>query len=249
MWVRYGRKPKGDGVVTGRDWQAWWNEVPAQMPDTDFYHHVGRTVGGRATGEKDLITTSNAIISALQLVGNEIILDLCCGNGLLSKKLAAHCAKLIGVDYSVSLINIARRFNNGSNIYYVVSDVVRIGPGVIGLPQVEAAYLASAFQYFDVTAASELLSRLRAIAAPKFRLFIEGIADEERIFDFYDTSERQEEYRRRTAEGTEHIKTWWSRRALAELARSEGFNCAAIAQAPDRVCAHYRFDALLTMAE
>jgi cyclopropane fatty-acyl-phospholipid synthase-like methyltransferase len=247
--VLYGGKPKGDRVVTGRDWKAWWNEVPAQMPDTDLYHHVGRTVGGRANGEKDIITTSEAIISALQLTGNEIVLDLCCGNGLLSKKLAAHCAKLIGIDYSASLISIARRLNDGNNIDYVVSDVVHIGPGVIGLTEVEAAYLASAFQYFDVTAASELLRRLRAIAAPNFRLFIEGIADKERIFDFYDTPERQEEYRKRTAEGTEHIQTWWSRRALAELARSEGFECAAIAQAPDRVCAHYRFDALLTMAQ
>jgi SAM-dependent methyltransferase len=235
--------------VTGRDWKAWWNEAPAQMPDTDLYHQVGRTVGGRANGEKDLMTTSKAIISALQLAGNEVVLDLCCGNGLLTKKIAPHCGRLIAVDYSISLISIANRLNNGRNINYFVSDVVQIGPGVIGLTEVEAAYLASALQYFDGAAASELLRRLRAIAAPKFRLFFEGIADEEKILDFYDTPERQEEHRRRVAEGTEHIGTWWSRRALAELARSEGFNCTATAQGPDRVCAHYRFDALLTMTQ
>ena len=232
--------------MTGRDWKVWWNQVPAQM--LDFYHQVGRTVGGKANGEADLITTSEAIVSALRLSGREVVLDLCCGNGLLSKRIAGHCRRLIGVDYSSSLIDIARRLNGASNIDYIVSDVVSISSGVIGLAKVEAAYLAFALQYFDATAAGELLKRLRAVAAPDFRLFIEGIPDQERIFDFYNTPERQQEYKKRKAEGTEHLGNWWSRSTLSELARSHGFDCTTIAQGTSRVCAHYRFDALFTIA-
>jgi SAM-dependent methyltransferase len=219
------------------------------MPASNFYHQVGRTVGGLATGENDLNTTSEAIRAALQLVGDEVVLDLCCGNGLLTKKIAPYCRRLIGVDYSEPLITIAKRCHSFSNVEYMISDVLCIGPELIGLTEVQAAYLAFAFQYFDAASATELLQSLRSIAAPGFRLFIEGIADETRLFDFYDTPERLAEYRRRRAEGSEQIVNWWNRSALVKFARSEGFHCVAMAQGPERVCAHYRFDALLTIGD
>jgi cyclopropane fatty-acyl-phospholipid synthase-like methyltransferase len=233
--------------VTGRDWEAWWNQVPAQMPD--LYHQVGRTVGGRANGEADLVATSEAIISTLQLSGSEAVLDLCCGNGLLTKRIAPQCRTLIGVDYSASLIDIAQRTNAGRNITYVVSDVVAISPRVIGMAKVEAVYLASALQYFDATTTGKLLRRLRALATQDFRFVIEGIPDKAKFYDFYNTPERLRDYLTRKAEGTEHIATWWSQSTLDGLAQSHGFNCTTIAQDSNRFCAHYRFDALLSIAD
>jgi cyclopropane fatty-acyl-phospholipid synthase-like methyltransferase len=217
------------------------------MPD--LYHQVGRTVGGQANGETDIVTTSEAIISTLQLSGSEAVLDLCCGNGLLTKRIAPHCLTLIGVDYSASLIDMARRINGSRNITYVVSDVVSINPRVIGLAKVEAAYLASALQYFDATVTGQLLRRLRALATQDFRFVIEGIPDKTKFYDFYNTPERLRDHLKRKAEGTEHIGTWWSQSTLDRLARSHGFNCTTIAQGGNRFCTHYRFDALLTIAD
>jgi len=56
---------------------------------------------------------------------SDIVLDVGCGNGYSTAKFAAHCKKIIGLDYSVEMINRAKRENsNKSNISFVVGDVL-----------------------------------------------------------------------------------------------------------------------------
>jgi cyclopropane fatty-acyl-phospholipid synthase-like methyltransferase len=232
-----------------RNWQTWWNEVPAQIPESSVFEQVARTRSGEPTGEADITATAEAIVSALELSGREAVLDLCCGNGLLSRRIAAHCRKLIGVDYSYTLVARARKLHSGENIDYLLADVTRIDRTLLGQDDFDAAYMAFSFQYFDHDMAALLFQRLRALAGTHFKLFLESIPDRERIFAFYDTPERHEEYRRRKAEGTEAVGHWWTRDALTALAESEHFRCELIEQDPQRTNAHYRFDALLHLVE
>jgi cyclopropane fatty-acyl-phospholipid synthase-like methyltransferase len=227
-----------------RDWKAWWNTSEAvQSPDS--YRQVGRTVSGVATGDADPASVCDAIVEALALTGTETLLDLCCGNGLVTSLVAAHCRHVVAVDYSAPLIGAARLHHARGNVDYVVADVSRLDAVAVDLSQTDAAYMSLAFQYFDSDKARALLASLRAVVPPRCRLFLEDIPDAARLFDFYNTPERQAEYRRRIADGTEAIGHWWSADDLVRLAASEGFDCRIITQPAQRFRTHYRFDAML----
>jgi SAM-dependent methyltransferase len=231
--------------VTLKDWRKWWNEFPSHWPRNEVYHQVGRTVGGVPTGEPDIVATSEAILSALRPSPTEIVLDLCCGNGLVTERIAPHCGRLIGVDFSEPLIRIAR--SRTPDVKFVVADVTMIDGVLLGVDRVDAAYLAFTFHNFDEEMASKLLSQLKIIAKPKFRLFLESIPDIDRIKAHYHTPERMAAHRDRKAKGTELIENWWSTNQLIAVARAEGFACELHMQGTDRVNNHYRFDALLTL--
>lgn len=227
------------------DWREWWNEYPARVPQSEFFTQVGRTVGGMPTGQADLITTSEAILSALRPSPGEIVLDLCCGNGLVTERIAPHCGRLIGIDFSEPLIRIAR--SRIPNVEFVVADVTMIDGKLLGVDRVDAAYLAFAFHNFDEAKARKLLTQLNFIAGPKFRLFLESIPDIARIKAHYHTRERMAAFQMRKAEGTEQIENWWSAKRLDAVARAEGFASEPRMQGADRVNSHYRFDALLRL--
>jgi len=201
-----------------------------------------------ATGADDVDATTKAILTALGLSGSGIVLDLCCGNGLISQKIMPHCGALIGVDFSAPLIDVARRLCGGSNATFIVEDATAVTPALLGIAQADAAYMASAFQCFDRDLARTLLRSVRTMAAPTLGLFIEGIPNEERRTDFYNTPERWREHCQRRAAGTEHIANWWRTSDLAELASAEGFVCHVIAQDVDLVCRSFRYDALLELS-
>jgi cyclopropane fatty-acyl-phospholipid synthase-like methyltransferase len=204
-------------------------------------------VQGRPTGEPDIATTTEAILAGLALDGSETVLDICCGNGMISQRIAAHCKRLIGVDYSAPLTQLAARRYPASNIRYVTSDALQLDAAAIGAVAIDAAFMSFAFQYFDADRATILLRRLKSIASRSFRLFLEGVPDKDRLFCFYNTPERAAEYHRRKADGTEAIGEWWDARSLIEVSEAEGYTCRPIAQDPSRVNAHYRFDALLRL--
>lgn len=66
------------------------------------------------------------IISALQLKGNERILDLGCGTGRHSLSLAAKGYDVVGVDISKPLIDEAKKKLEGLNPRFVVADIFEL---------------------------------------------------------------------------------------------------------------------------
>jgi cyclopropane fatty-acyl-phospholipid synthase-like methyltransferase len=227
-----------------KDGLKWLNEARGILEEGEVFSQVGRTVGGIPTGAQDLVSTSEAILSALRPSPAEVVLDLCCGNGLISERIAPHCGSLIGVDFSESLIQVARM--RSPKIKFILSDVTTLDSALLGVDLVDAAYMTFSFQCFDETMVHKLLNHLRVLAKPRFRLFLESIPDIERIMAHFHTPERMAAYQKRKAEGTELIPNWWSTKQLATVARAEGFSCDLIMQSSDRVSSHYRFDALLT---
>lgn len=66
----------------------------------------------------------NKLISELTLGGNETILDLGCGDGVLTEQLSALAAKgnVIGIDASVGMINTAKKLEK-ENLSFICMDI------------------------------------------------------------------------------------------------------------------------------
>ena len=69
----------------------------------------------------------NKLISGINIIGNEVILDLGCGDGVLTEQLSTLVpdGKVIGIDVSVGMIETAQKFKK-TNLSFICSDINNI---------------------------------------------------------------------------------------------------------------------------
>jgi 2-polyprenyl-3-methyl-5-hydroxy-6-metoxy-1,4-benzoquinol methylase len=229
-----------------RDWYVYWNENPKQHGEIEFLKQVGKTVGGIPIPEKLLNIISSEIIDKLSLREEDRVLDLCCGNGVLSAGVSKHCAELLCVDYSQTLVDVARKHHCGSNVEYFCRSVLDpafytqvAGRGITKI------YMYEALQHFRIDDLSSLLRLAKTILPGNGVVLLGSIPDVTKLWSFYDTPERKAEYFRRMAEGNEAIGTWWEPENLREICEKQGFRTEILKQSSVLHTAHYRFDVLL----
>ena len=105
-------------IESGRDWRRHWNGVVKRTGPEDFLRQVERTIGGEPMDKQQIFLSVQAACETLQLEATDYLLDLCCGNGLITVRLAAVCHSVDGVDFSSDLIRIAKLHHAASNIRY-----------------------------------------------------------------------------------------------------------------------------------
>jgi SAM-dependent methyltransferase len=204
---------------------------------------VDRTVNGQEIGQEQIEITIDAVLQSLQLTGSDVVVDLCCGNGLITEKIAATVDRVIGVDFSEKLIAHAKTASHASNVEYQVADVT----------QLQTAFFADANKFYmrdsvSCLTSEGLLGVLRAIAcAPRWdTFFVAGFPDKEKLEVYYDNAEKLAFYHQRESEGRPHIGTWWSRSEIDVLADSVGLDVRYIAQQPLLASAYYRYDCVFS---
>ena len=226
-----------------KDWQGYWNEVPKQYGETEFLKQVGKTTTGISVSNVVVNAIVSNIVEELSIGREDHILDLCCGNGLLSSNVSRQCEEVVGVDVSAVLIAVARKYHQPENVEYFCRSI--LDPTLYA--QLESRRITKicvyeALQYFR-TEDLRLILRLARKILPHDGLVLFGsIPDAEKLWSFYNTPDRQAEYFRRMAEGTEAIGTWWNKQELREIAENEGFSVEILAQKRTLHTAHYRFD-------
>jgi SAM-dependent methyltransferase len=108
-----------------------------------------------------------ALVSLLDLQPGQHILDIGCGNGLTSRRLAALGAKVTAFDFSTNLIQKAKaRENPNSNIEYRVVDATDEGQ-LLALGQVAFDSALSNMALFDMADIETLFQILPRLLKPK----------------------------------------------------------------------------------
>ena len=77
-----------------------YNEHAKSRAPDDFWGQIRRTVNGEPVSEEQINMITAAIRSTLQLNPEDKMLDLACGNGILSHLLFDSIAAYLGVDLS-----------------------------------------------------------------------------------------------------------------------------------------------------
>ena len=83
-------------------------EHPKSCAADDFWGQVSRTVNGVPVGDDQINMIVNSIRTALQFETDDVLLDLGCGNGALSKYVFLQCSSILGVDFSEYLVSVAK---------------------------------------------------------------------------------------------------------------------------------------------
>jgi 2-polyprenyl-3-methyl-5-hydroxy-6-metoxy-1,4-benzoquinol methylase len=81
-------------------------------------------VGRRKDTDFDIIAED--IMSKLEININDTVLDVCCGNGLITRKIANYSKEVYGLDFSEILIRTAKETNYNKNITYQLGDALNV---------------------------------------------------------------------------------------------------------------------------
>jgi len=223
------------------DWERFWNESP-QVRAADFSRQVGRTLNGVAYSAQALDLTTTRLLGLLAPEPESTLLDVCCGNGMLTSRLAPQFARVTAVDYSGPLIETAQASFARGNVDYLIDDA-RSLHRVSG--RYDRALVSAAFQFFDESEAERTLRRLGQLVDDGGRVVLGDVADRDRRFRFYRGVRGRARLALELVRRRPTIGRWWQPQQLMALADRAGWD-ATIHYQPKELPNHYfRFDAVL----
>lgn len=230
------------------EWKNFWNNYPSKFEETEFLKQVEKTVSGKPISQDQFAALISDIKKALDVKEDDIVLDMCCGNGVITRVIAGVCNSIVGVDYSEPLIKVARKYNNPGNVIYFQKSILDQGLKNLHNRLFTKIYLYEALQHFDENDLPKILDAIREISTSNSVIFIGSIPDIDRLWNFYDTDERQKDYFIRKSKNEEAIGTWWQQNHVVDICSKNGYLCEVLPQNQKLHTAHYRFDVRLIKA-
>ncbi|HEX4436956.1 MAG TPA: methyltransferase domain-containing protein [Solirubrobacteraceae bacterium] len=159
------------------------------------------------------------------------VLELACGTGLWTERLAPHASELTALDASEEVIALAREKVPAANVSFVPSDIFAWEPD--GLYDV--VFFSFWLSHVPSAMMSSFFAKVARALAPGGRVFLIDSAPSDRASAHdHDTSEPGELARRLLADGREYtiVKHWFEADALQALLDGLGWN-ARISQTPE----------------
>lgn len=231
------------------DWQAFWSTYPGRSESVNLLGQVGKTVAGVPISAEQVEAILGDITAALDLGPSDRVLDLCCGNGLLTRALARRCHRVLGIDFSEPLLEQAASQCQAPNLEYRKLDARKLDAlATESAGAFDKVLMYEALAYFSEKDVALILDHLRTLTRPGSRVLLGSVLDSARRGRFLNTWRRWLRYLWQVqVRGRDPgLGRWWSRHQLERLAGIAGYQCAIREQNPLLHTAHYRFDVLLT---
>lgn len=228
------------------NWQSYWNgrAAVAEADIDDLLIQVGKTQFGVPVGTDQLALLAEHVAATVPLEPTSNGLDLGCGNGLLTARLATRAHRIIGLDYSAALLETARVLNAAPNITYQKADLREVSGVVLPAGPYHVAWSVEVVQNLDPASLTRLLRWLATVMTPEFRFLASGIPDRARIHSFYNTPDRWQLHLDNEAAGREQLGRWWTREEITRAAAEAGVAVEIQPLPEGYYTSHYRFDAL-----
>jgi len=222
-------------------WKNHFDTISRQFDDS-LLKQVGKTVNGQEISELQVKLIIENIVNVLRLCAKDFVVDLCCGNGLITRQLAPFVKKIVGVDFTSGLIDTAKEYKAFHNIEYVNSDVLNLDPEyLLGLKKI---LMYEALQHFSAEQLIHLLDELSGLESGSL-VFFGSIPNKEKLKVYYDTEEKYAFYMKCESEGEPHIGRWWLMNEIEQLGAMRGFKAIFLPQVQTLYTSYYRFDVLL----
>jgi SAM-dependent methyltransferase len=226
--------------------KRFYEDHPKTCATDDYWGQVKRTVNGKPVSDEQIQLILQTVSVELELAKEDILLDLCCGNGALSRLLFARCKGGLGVDFSEFLIEVAQRdFAIPPSQAYVCGDAVSYAKGEIAPERFTKALCYAAFSLLPHDDAASLLLTLRERFVNLRHVFIGNLPDKAKMHDFF----RPEVY----TPGIENnpdtpLGIWRTEAEFETLAGAAGWHVCFHRMPKHFFAAKYRFDVVLTPA-
>lgn len=211
----------------------------------DRFYQVGKTVNGVPVGGDQLSIIQKTINCSLRIEYPDCVLDIGAGNGLLTEMIAKDCGHVFAIESNADLIQSAKDNQQSKNVSYFQGDALnwKEYPGAI-----KKAFAYEVVQHFTYDEIYSFFKTIHDHFPKKSTLFLGGIPDETRKWDFYNNFERRCQMSESIfLEGRDPVGTWYHPDYLVWLSKHFGFAIQIKKQVGELYTSHYRFDCLMEL--
>ena len=204
----------------------------------------------RRVGNPDFDVIAHDIIDKVHFEPEDVVLDVCCGNAALTKRIAPHCKKIYGVDFSETLLKTAEQTmmeEQVMNMELHRADALQIDE-MFAPDSFDKSYCYFSFQYFNLHNRMQLLEKLSRVTKRKGWIFIGDIPDRTRMWNFYESKGKF--YREKLShllkfkEGECDLGWWVDPKEIILWCERNKLSASIMSQ-ENLPHAHYRFDVLI----
>ena len=219
------------------NWQDYWDKFlfnrygkEVVQTEDDLFLQVARTENRKRVTQEIFDRIIALIKTGLDLDADDILVDLCCGNGLFTYELKDCVKQITGVDFSKSIIETANKFKKADNISYHCAGAVDFmkSYGILMPGIIPSKYLMNdALAYFPPNDFKELVFCIKSVS-PHFKFLIRGVPNDELKWNYYNTPERKQFYANLQAKGdltNDGLGTWWQPQEIKRICDELGLNC------------------------
>ena len=224
--------------------KQYYRERVNSSDSNNLLWQVGKTVNGKVVSREQVKLIIKTIANRLQLEKGDIALDVGCANGLLTKEMSGYVSEVTGLELTPELHEIAKENNLSDNVSYVNCNVLDFDTTKLAR-KFTKVYLYEVIQHMNYQEADALFKKLNEITTNKASIFIGGILDIEKKWEFFDTMERRCKYFTALLSDSDPLGTWYHKDFFNCLGQMHGLDAECIAQENELYTSHYRFDCLL----
>ena len=218
-------------------WKNYWNTV---ADNTSQLMQVQRD----AISDSQMFLIEKHICSVLNLHPEDALLDVCCGNGMLTRRLARHCKQVVGVDFSEKLISLARKETEVINVSFIEEDATQLTQSLNF--KFDKILLYFSFQYLNTSQGASVISEMKSLLKPGGKILIGDIPDKKKFWVYYNSFFKRFFYFKQWLFRRPKMGKFWSENELNTLATKNYFQGKYLIQDAALPHAHYRFDYVMT---
>ncbi len=220
------------------DWKKYWNKNALLNLDNEI----------KQVQRKDYdstLQTVDRIVKTLHITTSDTVLDLCCGNGIITQQISKKANKIVGVDQSEVLINVALNKHNGHNVRYFVGNCLE-DTILFKSNKFDKIYLQFSFQYFTkINEGEKVIKQMLKLLNPNGKIFIGDIPNYEKKAIFYNTPIKKIRLLKDTVFNKNQMGKFWKVSEIDSICKKLGVKGSYIEQPKQLPYAHYRFDYLI----
>jgi ubiquinone/menaquinone biosynthesis C-methylase UbiE len=225
-------------------WHKYWNSI--NIKTTDSQTQVGRTHKRKPVEFGIWDKTVDFIYQNMELSDNSLLLDLCCGNGMLTIPLAKKVKNIVAVDFSKPLLAVLKnQLNKTQNVHLLYGNINAMHPSEFRVNGQHFSHILLYFAIQHFTERETILVFEKAYQCLQARgiFYLGDIPDRTKLWNFANTDEYANIYFESVKNETPAIGTWFLQEDLLKMAHYVGFVHSEIITQPDyQINSGYRFD-------
>lgn len=220
-------------------WEEYWRNHAKSTKGRNPQFQVLRTLNKKPIEDRKFKEILHDIEKKIKISPNDKVLDLCCGNGLITTYLASKCKHIVGVDFTHELVK-QIDVKKQTNISIIVEDITKVD---FGTGSFDKIIINGSLQYMDHNKVVTLFDSVFRWLRNNGLFFVGDIPDYERIWSFFNSEDREKIYFDSIKDNKPIIGTWFCEDWLEKLGRYSEFSHMRVLPQPSGFpFAHYRFD-------
>jgi ubiquinone/menaquinone biosynthesis C-methylase UbiE len=220
-------------------WTQFWKTYGMENTDSDEQTQVLRTLNRKPISKELWDITLMGIEEQVKPNINHSLLDLCCGNGLISRYFSSKCKNIVSVDISDDLVGLID-LSKFTNIETIVSDIRKLS---FDKKRFDRVIIYAGIQYFSMEETVEIFEKVHSWLKPGGIFYLGDIPNYDKRWEFYNNSARRKSYFENLKNGIDIVGTWYDPNYFKHLSEYTGFSRATcLPQQRDLIYSSFRYD-------